>query len=91
MPRNRVRRPAARPPIQAVGFIPIPSAAGLPEFESGQIVRLGIPVTALPNYGLEIPSGVESSIQADLLVGQDGQPRAIRLVNANSPDLHPRR
>jgi hypothetical protein len=91
VPRHRVRRPAARPPIQAVGFIPIPSAAGLPEFESGQIVRLGIPVTALPNYGLEIPSGVESSIQADLLVGQDGQPRAIRLVNANSPDLHPRR
>jgi hypothetical protein len=89
-PGRRPARPAARSPIQAVGFIPIPSAAGLPEFESGQIVRLGIPVTALPTYGLEIPAGEESSIQADLLVGQDGQPRAIRLVGSASQDLHPR-
>jgi hypothetical protein len=89
-PVRRASRPAVRPPIQAVGFVPIPSAAGLPEFESGQIVRLGIPVAALPNYGLEIPSGSASAIQADLLVGQDGQPRAIRLVNANAQDSHPR-
>jgi hypothetical protein len=89
--RHRGRRRAPTPPVQAVGFIPIPSAAGLPDFESGQIVRLGIPVTALPNYGVEIPSGGESSIQADLLVGQDGQPRAIRLVNSSGQDLHQRR
>jgi hypothetical protein len=91
VPRHRPRRPTVKPPIQAVGFIPLPSAEGLPAFESGQIVRLGIPVTALPNYGLDIPSGAESSIQADLLVGQDGQPRAIRLVNANNDDSQPRR
>jgi hypothetical protein len=73
-----------------VGFVPIPSAAGLPEFESGQIVRLDIPVAALPTFGVDVPSGAESSIQADLLVGQDGRPRAIRLVNANAnaPDTH---
>jgi hypothetical protein len=39
-------------PVQAVGFVPMPSAAGLPDFESGEIVRMGIEVTALPNYGL---------------------------------------
>jgi hypothetical protein len=89
-PARRASRPAVRPPIQPVGFVPIPSAAGLPEFESGQIVRLGIPVTALPNYGVEIPPGSVSAIQADLLVGQDGQPRAIRLVNANAQDSHHR-
>ncbi len=92
-PVRRTLRPQPKAPIQAVGFVPIPSAAGLPAFESGQIVRLGIPVAALPNYGVQIPSGGESSIQADLLVGQDGQPRAIRLVSANaSPiqDAHPR-
>jgi hypothetical protein len=70
--------------------VPIPSAAGLPDFESGEIVRLGIPVTALPNYGLEIPSGVQRSIQADFLIGQDGQARAIRLVNANAEGARPR-
>jgi hypothetical protein len=92
-PVRRTLRPQRKAPIQAVGFVPIPSAAGLPAFESGQIVRLGIPVAALPNYGVQIPSGGESSIQADLLVGQDGQPRAIRLVSASaSPiqDAHPR-
>ena len=89
-PARRGSRPAVRPPIQAVGFVPIPSAAGLPDFESGQIVRLGIPVTALPNYGVEMPSGSVSAIEADLLVGQDGQPRAIRLVNTNAQDGHPR-
>jgi hypothetical protein len=87
---HRHRRAAAKRPVQAVGFVPIPSAAGLPEFESGQIVRLGIPVAALPNYGLEMPSGSELSVQADLLVGQDGQPRAIRLVTASTPEAHPR-
>jgi hypothetical protein len=89
--RHHGRRAAKRAPIQATGFIPIPSAVGLPDFESGQIVRLGIPITALPTYGVEIPSGGESSIQADLLVGQDGQPRAIRLVSSTSSDSQPRR
>ncbi|MEO7272743.1 MAG: hypothetical protein ABI211_12155, partial [Vicinamibacterales bacterium] len=88
------RRPLApavrpRPPVEAVGFVPIPSAAGLPAFESGEIVRLGISVTALPGYGVEIPAGAEQSVQADLLIGQDGQARAIRLVttNADAPRL----
>jgi hypothetical protein len=85
-PAARRGRPAARrvapAPVQAVGFVPIPSAAGLPDFESGEIVRMGIEITALPNYGLEIPSGAQSAIQADLLIGQDGQARAIRLVSA---------
>ena len=76
--------------MQAVGFVPIPSAAGLPDFESGEIVRMGIEVTALPNYGLEIPSGAQATIQADFLVGQDGQARAIRLVNANAEGPRPR-
>jgi hypothetical protein len=88
-PDRRRARPAARP-IQAVGFVPIPSAAGLPDFESGEIVRLGIPVTALPNYGLEIPSGAQAAIQADLLIGQDGQARAIRLVTATTDGPRPR-
>ena len=88
------RTPRPAPPrsaraVQAVGFVPIPSAAGLPDFESGEIVRLGIPVTALPNYGLEIPSGTQAAIEADLLIGQDGQARAIRLVSTNGEGPRP--
>jgi len=91
-PARRATR-AARPkqPVEAVGFVPIPSAAGLPDFESGEIVRLGVPVTELPNFGLEIPSGSQLSIQADFLIGQDGQARAIRLVSTSSEGPAPRR
>jgi hypothetical protein len=61
--------------------VTLPSAVGLPEFESGEIVRLQIPLTSLPTYGLEIaPDARGTAVEADLLVGQDGQPRAIRLV-----------
>lgn len=71
--------------VAAVEFIRIPSAIGLPEMESGTVVRVELPLTALPSYGLDIaPDAAHASVQADVLVGQDGQPRAIRLVG--SPD-----
>jgi hypothetical protein len=62
-------------------FAAIPGAAGLPDFESGSIVRVELPVAALPAYGVEIaPDAARSQVQADMLVGQDGHARAIRLV-----------
>lgn len=73
---------AGRAPLD--GFIPLPAAAGLPAFESGQIVRIHVPVASLPAYGVEIiPDAPAAAVQADVLVGQDGLPRAIRLVDAD--------
>jgi hypothetical protein len=41
-----------------------------------------IPLASLPTYGIEIPPDAQGTpVAADLLVGQDGQARAIRLVN----------
>ena len=86
----RVSRPSPRPRRQTRvlhpdGFVPLPASAGLPSFESGEIVRMEIPLTSLPNYGVPIsPDASDTPIQADLLVGQDGQPRAIRLVTRYS-------
>jgi hypothetical protein len=69
--------------VRAVEFMPIPSAAGLPALESGRIIRMELPMSALPAYGVEVvPAGLRSSVEADLLVGQDGQARAIRLVTS---------
>jgi hypothetical protein len=84
--RRQVRAPA--PPIVGpVGFVELPGAGGLPEFESGQIIRLEIPLTSLPTYGIEIlPDAHGTPVEADLLVGQDGQARAIRLVQAGAGD-----
>jgi hypothetical protein len=62
------------------GFVALPSAAGLPDFESGVILRMEMPSAALPAYGIEIVPDSKMPIEADLLIGQDGQARAIRLV-----------
>jgi hypothetical protein len=62
-------------------FMPLPIASALPALESGVIVRIELPVAALPRYGVAIPDTPKREVQADLLVGQDGQPRAIRLIN----------
>jgi hypothetical protein len=77
---SRAERP--RPAtIQPAGFVEIPGASVLPPLESGSIIRLALPVGALPQYGLAIPGDVISGqVEADLLVAQDGVPRAIRLV-----------
>ena len=80
--RNR-RAPASRV-VRPVGFVTLPGAAGLPDFESGQIIRLEIPLASLPSYGIEIlPDAQGTPVAADLLVGQDGQARAIRLVTTS--------
>jgi hypothetical protein len=77
----------SRPPrlVVAEGFVALPWASALPDFDRGEIVRIEIPLTALPLYGMEItPDAEDKPVRADLLVGQDGHPRAIRLVT-NEP------
>jgi hypothetical protein len=65
-------------------FVELPSAAGLPGFESGRIVRLEVLTRNLPAFGVEIPPEFAASVvEADVLVGQDGQPRAIRFITSN--------
>jgi hypothetical protein len=69
--------------VQPGGFNTLPGAAGLPEFESGTIVRVGLPMASLPAYGVDISrAGGDGAVEADVLVGQDGQARAIRLVTS---------
>jgi len=79
----RQRNVRAAPVVRATGFVSIPGTDGLPDFESGEIVRVEIPLTSLPTYGIEIlPDARRTPVAADLLVGQDGRARAIRLVQA---------
>jgi len=62
-------------------FVPWPGAASLPAFESGQLVRTELPVSALPLLGL-VPAGTvtDNKVLADVLIGQDGLARAVRLA-----------
>jgi hypothetical protein len=81
---KRAGQPADAPADDADPFVMLPAADSLPRFESGLIVRVELPVSSLPAYGFPImPDSVRAPVTADVLVGQDGQPRAIRLVNIN--------
>jgi hypothetical protein len=78
--------PAGAPAVDVADdadeFIALPAADRLPGLESGMIVRVELPATSLPAYGFPImPDSTLRPVAADVLVGQDGQPRAIRLVN----------
>jgi hypothetical protein len=85
---------AERPHIvQAAGFVALPAAAMLPPFERGEIVRVQIRFASLPNLGFAVqPDAIDDTpVNADLLVGQDGQPRAIRLVTTATQEPRSRR
>jgi hypothetical protein len=82
---GRSVRPPAAPvaPLTTTEFVLWPGAAELPTFESGHLMRMEVPVSALPSLGLVPPATHAAVVQADVLVGQDGLPRAVRL----SPDF----
>jgi hypothetical protein len=72
--------PASTP--AAVGeFVAWPGASSLPPLESGELLRVQLPVSILPSLGLMPPSTRVTSVRADVLVGQDGLTRAVRLVD----------
>jgi hypothetical protein len=75
------RHPLSSAPVSepAAGFVPWPGASALPAFESGQLVRTELPASVLPLLGLG-RADLEGKVQADVLVGQDGFVRAVRLA-----------
>jgi len=85
------RRASAPRPSQAVAathapsasaetaFVVLPGADALPRLESGRVIRIEIPESALSSVGLWPPAH-GGAVQADVLVGQDGLARAVRLV-----------
>ena len=60
-------------------FVVLPGADALPRLESGRVIRIEISESELSSVGLW-PSMHAGAVQADVLVGQDGLARAVRLV-----------
>ncbi len=60
-------------------FIVWPGAAPLPAFESGELMRVELPASVAVSLGLA-PRARAPRVQADVLVGQDGYVRAVRLA-----------
>jgi hypothetical protein len=75
-------KPAAKPaPKPEEPFVAIPYTLPLEPYERASVVRMDLPVTALIAAGLPVgaadPTG---QVRTDVLVGQDGRARAVRLV-----------
>lgn len=89
-PAPQKRRTVRRPPAyvakntvveETTAFIPLTYAGGGGASEGGMIVRVEVPRATLVALGLPLdPVRGESRVTADLLVGDDGITRAIRLV-----------
>jgi hypothetical protein len=63
-------------------FVPIPYVLPPAPYERVEVVRMEVPVAALIAAGLSMQtSDPGAQAEADVLVGQDGRPRAVRLVS----------
>jgi hypothetical protein len=78
--RTRGSMPEVPAPVALSEFVPWPGASTLPPFESGQLVRMELPASVLPLLGIARTQGFEGKVQADVVVGQDGFVRAVRLA-----------
>ncbi|HKF49944.1 MAG TPA: hypothetical protein VKB38_21455 [Terracidiphilus sp.] len=62
-------------------FVPLPVSEGLPPAAELTVVRTRIRGSDLQQYGLGAPpEAVAQTLQAEFVVGEDGLPRAIRIV-----------
>jgi hypothetical protein len=62
-------------------FYPLAEAEALPAVENAMVVRVQLPVSSLQLMGVPVSEErADASVQADLLLGQDGLARAVRLA-----------
>jgi hypothetical protein len=80
-PLSSSTRGAPLEPQPPSEFVTVPGAAALPPMESGELVRIEVPVALLPSLGIVPPASPVIRVKADLIVAQDGLPRAVRLVD----------
>lgn len=88
--RRRTALPARRPrqPDFSVNqntfttrFVRLPTSEGLPESVQPSFVRMRILTSSLPQYGIDVPPFAPPQfVLAEFVVGEDGLPRAIRLI-----------
>ena len=66
---------------EPASFLPIPYTQPIQPYERVMVVQTYVPVTALIAAGFQVRSSDPgASVQADVMVSQDGRPRAIRPI-----------
>ena len=78
-----VARLKPRPPQELVTeFYPLMEDP--PPFEHGELLRVSLPAAAMRSVGVPVSEDrLTETVQADVLVGQEGLARAIRFVNTS--------
>jgi hypothetical protein len=62
-------------------FYPLPQAEALPAMENAMVVRVQLPASSLRMMGFPMDEErADAAVQAELLLGQDGLARGVRLV-----------
>jgi hypothetical protein len=62
-------------------FYPLPQAEALPAVENAMVVRVQLPVSSLRLMGFPVDEErADAAVQAELLLGQDGLARGVRLA-----------
>ena len=62
-------------------FVALPASEGLPPAAELSVVRMQLRGSELQQYGLQAPAdGAAQTMLAEFVVGEDGLPRAIRIV-----------
>lgn len=65
----------------AASFYPLPEADDLPPLETTLVVRVQLPVSSLQLMGFPLDEdGGAEPVQAEVLLGQDGLARGVRLI-----------
>ena len=78
----RVRRPAPRVREELASFISLPFSDTALPLADAPVVRVRIPMEDLRLAGLTVDGDRAGMlVEADLLMGMDGLPRAIRLIH----------
>ncbi|HYJ91498.1 MAG TPA: hypothetical protein VEV84_09330, partial [Pyrinomonadaceae bacterium] len=72
---------AERPEPQPIEFYALADMNSNESVSGGMVIRVDLPRASLVSLGVNVPLGSDKQlIKADLLVGPDGVPRAIRVV-----------
>jgi hypothetical protein len=79
--------PKSAAPAESQAFYSIPYTPPLEPYERVMVVQEQVPVTELIAAGFHFPAAdPEGTMRADVMVSQDGRPRAIRPVVFNLSD-----
>jgi hypothetical protein len=72
----------SRPTAATDEFVTVPYSMPIGPYERAELVRVNVPVTALEQWGLQVSAfDPGQRVNADVVIGEDGLARAVRLVN----------